>query len=87
MQSEVSDVQGGAVWHYVFSVIPALIGWMALALDTSYALVILAVAFSALLFVDVTWTSGRKAPEWYGRMRLQLTSAVLICLGLAWTAT
>jgi hypothetical protein len=87
MQSETGSRDDRAAWQYVLSVIPALVGWMALALASSFALVVLAAAFLTLLIVDLTWTSGRKAPACYGKLRLQLTSTVLLCLGLAWIAT
>lgn len=86
MQSEAGSGNGGAAWQYVLSVIPALVGWTALALETFHALFELAAAFLALLIIDMAWVSGRKAPAWYGSLRLQLTSAVLLCLGLAWIA-
>ena len=86
MRSEAGSSDDGAAWHYALSVIPALVGWTALALESSHALLVLAAAFLALLIVDVTWASARKAPAWYGKLRLQLTSAVLLCLGLAWIA-
>jgi hypothetical protein len=86
MQPAMGNGKVATAWHYVFSVIPALIGWAALAHETSSGLVLLAAAFLALLVVDVAWASGRKAPAWYGKLRQQLTFAVLLFLGLAWTA-
>jgi hypothetical protein len=71
-------------WHFALSVTPALIGWVATQLETSPALAVLAVAFLTLLIVDTAWASGNCAPAWYGRLRLQLTSAVLACLSAAW---
>ena len=68
-------------WHLVLSVLPALIGWTATFFDTVYALAVLAVGFVALLIVDMNWASGNCAPVWYGKLRLQLTSTVLLCLG------
>ena len=75
----------GSSLHYVLSVIPALIGWAAVAIE-AYAFAVLSVAFCTLLFLDMAWASGRCAPAWYGRLRLQLTAAVLLCLGVAWSA-
>ncbi len=68
-------------WHLVLSVIPALLGWTATFFDTRYAIAVLAVGFVALLIVDMNWASGNCAPAWYGKLRLQLTSTVLLCLG------
>lgn len=86
MQSALRDGEGAAAWHYAFSVIPALVAWAALALAPSVALIVLAAAFLVLLVFDVAWASRRGAPGWYGRLRFQLTTAVVLCLGLAWTA-
>lgn len=86
MQSATPDGTVAAAWHYAFSVIPALIAWAAVALAPSLALIVLAAAFLVLLGFDVAWTSGRAAPRWYGQLRIQLTTAVVLCLGLAWTA-
>ena len=72
--------------HLGFSVVPALAGWLAILLTTPAALAILALAFLALLIVDAGWASGNCAPVWYGRLRLQLSLAVLVSLGVAWAS-
>lgn len=86
MQSTARQEERADAWHYTFSVVPALIGWAAMAFAPPTALILLSIAFLALLVVDVVWASGHVAPGWYGKLRLQLTSAVLLSLGLAWTA-
>lgn len=72
--------------HLALSVVPALVGWLAIIVTTPTALVMLALAFLVLLIVDMVWASGRCAPAWYGRLRLQLSSAVLLCLVVAWAS-
>lgn len=69
-----------------FSVVPALIGWGATLLATPAGLLLLVAAFIALLAVDLTWTSGRSAPRWYGKLRAQLTAAVIVSLVAAWVS-
>lgn len=86
MKSLDDDGFAGSAWHYLLGVIPALVGCTAVAIE-AYAFAILSVAFFALLFLDMAWASGRCAPAWYGRLRLQLTATVLLCLGVAWSAT
>ena len=63
---------------YAFSVVPALVAWACLYLPARIGLVLLAATFAALLAYDL-WTLRRSyAPQWYGRLRWQLTCAVVV---------
>ena len=86
MKAPIGESRGKSASHYLLSVTPALVGWAATAMAATDAYIVLAAAFLALLLVDMSWTSGRRAPAWYGSLRLQLTAAVLISLGVAWTS-
>jgi hypothetical protein len=67
---------------YVASVLPALAAWTALLMPDRAALGLLIGGFVMLLAYDL-WTVGAGiAPRWYGRLRLQLTVAVVVLLGL-----
>ncbi|MGE0484424.1 MAG: DUF3429 domain-containing protein [Gammaproteobacteria bacterium] len=68
----------------VVSVLPSLVGWIALLLPTpAAAMVVLAVAFLAVLVVDTrAWQRG-ETPPWYPRLRWPLTLVVGACLLLA----
>lgn len=62
------------------SVIPALVGWLALLLGGGTGLVLLAAAFAALLLYDLREVAARRAPDWYPSLRRLLTG--LVCLSL-----
>ena len=68
---------------YAISVVPALIGWICLFLPVRPALLVLAASFAALLAYDLWTLRLGYAPPWYGRLRWQLTSAVLALLIVA----
>lgn len=61
-------------------VIPALLGWLALIIDPLPALVLLALAFAGAYTLDRFAIAAALAPFWYGRLRLRLTTAVILCL-------
>lgn len=59
-------------------VVPALIGWIALLLPTSAAVLLLAAAFAALF----AWERLHPAsvlPHWYWALRLRLSAVVVAC--------
>ncbi len=66
-----------------FSVLPALIAWLALLLDGPYDLVAIAAAFCLVLYSDLQAVQQRWAPAWYRRLRIPLTAGVLACLLVA----
>jgi len=65
------------------SVVPSLVGWVALLLPTAIALFALAAAFAAMLAIDLGATRLGAAPAWYPKLRLPLTVAVVASLSLA----
>jgi hypothetical protein len=67
----------------VASVVPALIGWLACFLSLPLALALLAVAFALVLILDWRVSRDELAPGWWWRLRLGLTLAVVLLLGLA----
>ena len=87
----ILSFMGGAQWGaammqpsrpraYAISVLPALIGWVGLALPAPWSLVELAAGFALLLAYDV-WSTGRGlTPAWYAGYRAPLTAAVVACL-------
>lgn len=62
------------------SVIPSLTGWFSLLLPFSFALPLLTLAHAALGVWDIRAMHGGRGPRWYGRLRMILTSAVVILL-------
>jgi hypothetical protein len=75
---------------FLASVIPALIAFAVTFIDPAAALAILAAGFILLLVYDLRRVRAGIGPAWYGRLRLQLTMAVLLSLlaaaGLAFRA-
>lgn len=73
-----------AGWRgYAVSVLPALTAWLALLLPPRPGLVVLATGFAALLAYDLWTVRHGYAPDWYGRLRLRLTAAVVALLAAA----
>jgi hypothetical protein len=70
-------------WRYGVSVLPALLGLLCLLTPHTFGLVGLAVSLLGLLAYDLATVRRGLAPGWYGRLRLQLTGAVVILLAIA----
>lgn len=71
---------------YAICVLPALLAWCALFLPWRAGLLGLALGFVGLLSYDLWTVRHGRAPPWYGRLRLQLTSAVVLLLAAAASA-
>ena len=71
------------LWRYGVSVLPALLGFLCLLAPYIYGLVGLAVGLLGLLAYDLSTIRRGLAPGWYGRLRLQLTGAVVVLLTIA----
>lgn len=94
--SAILSFMGGAQWglataagqgsggapprRFAVSVVPALVAWPALFLPPPHALATLALGFAALCAYDIGTVRRGEAPGWYGRLRMQLTAAVVILL-------
>ncbi len=70
------------------SVIPPLLGWLAISagLPMSLALPLCLVAFLGLYFADLRAVKLGLAPGWYPSLRKPLTWVVCLSLLLAWTS-
>jgi len=66
-----------------WSVTPALVGWVSLALVPLAGLILQLAGFTAAFFADIRAVRLGIAPAWYPRLRRPLTVVVLICLGAA----
>ncbi len=62
------------------SVVPALVGWVALALSPTMSFVVLIVAFVVLYTADTCAARFGLTPTWYPRLRLPLTVVVVLSL-------
>jgi hypothetical protein len=62
------------------SVLPPLAGWVALLLPNTFAAPFLAASFASVLLLDRTTDRLGYAPGWWMRLRIRLTSAVVVLL-------
>jgi hypothetical protein len=68
--------------RYCVSVLPALAAWLSLALAPRPALILQLCGFLALLGYDLWTVRIDQAPSWYGRLRLRLSTVVVLCLAI-----
>jgi Protein of unknown function (DUF3429) len=69
---------------FAASVVPSLVAWGAAAFfDPKTALSVMASGFLALLAYDVAVVRAGGAPDWYRRLRIGLTTVVVLAIGLA----
>ncbi|MFM7083866.1 MAG: DUF3429 domain-containing protein [Hyphomicrobium sp.] len=71
---------------YFVSVVPALLGFLSFFLKPSMGLIVLSIGFFGLLSYDLRCVRKGDAPDWYAKLRIQLTAVVLICLLVAVTS-
>jgi hypothetical protein len=62
------------------SVVPSLVGWVALALAPMTSFAVLIIAFVALYTADMCAAHLGLAPSWYPRLRLPLTVIAVLSL-------
>jgi len=67
----------------VMSVVPSLMGWVAVLLPTPWSVALLAVAFVAILPLDRWALRHALAPRWWLRLRIPLSATVSTLLLLA----
>jgi len=68
------------------SVLPALLGWLALMVPNGLGLLLLALGFAGVFFADLRSVKGGRAPAWYPALRKPLTAIVLACLAASYLA-
>lgn len=68
----------------VFSVLPALLTFFFAFSETRFALLVLMTGFAGLLAIDLWAVEAGIAPAWWLRLRLGLSTVVLICLAIGW---
>jgi hypothetical protein len=71
-----------ATLFYALSVLPAIFVFLTAFAAPRPSLVMLIIAFVALLAIDVSAAKQGLAPPWWMTLRLMLTSVVVICLGI-----
>jgi len=65
---------------YVWSVIPALMGFLAIAMDSALSLSLLIVGFALAYWQDADLANRASLPAWYPRLRAWLST--IACLSL-----
>jgi ABC-type dipeptide/oligopeptide/nickel transport system permease subunit len=78
--SKSSPDDGRLKARLTLSVIPSLVGWAALLVAETPALIILVIAIAAMLWVDIRATRMGHAPPWYPKLRTPLTCVVVATL-------
>jgi hypothetical protein len=71
-----------AALYYTLSVIPAIFVFLTAFAEPRASLTMLMIGFVALLAIDARATRQGLAPPWWMRLRLLLTSVVVLCLGI-----
>ena len=66
--------------RYSISILPALVAWISMILESRSALLVQLAGFAMLLVYDIWTVSIREAPHWYRTLRLRLSLVVCACL-------
>ncbi|MGB9494371.1 MAG: DUF3429 domain-containing protein [Azonexus sp.] len=66
--------------RFVWSVVPALLAWLALLVDATMATVLLVPGFIAHYLQDRKLVSSQRLPDWYLPLRFRLTGVACLCL-------
>ena len=74
--------QGALSGRLTLSVVPSLVGWAALLAPATVCLLVLAVAFVLMLWIDVQAGRNHRVPAWYPQLRWPLTLVVVTFLVL-----
>ncbi|MBG07051.1 MAG: DUF3429 domain-containing protein [Rhodospirillaceae bacterium] len=61
----------------IASIVPSLIGWIAVLIGPGLGLPVLAMAFFLILVTDLIHAKGNLFPAWYPKLRVPLTLAVI----------
>jgi hypothetical protein len=69
--------------RYLISVLPALLAVLCLLMPNRPGVMGLIIGFLALLAYDISTTRQGLAPQWYASLRVQLTIAVVVLLGIS----
>lgn len=77
----------GAPMQLGLSVIPPLLGWLALSLPINLAIPVFFFAFGTLYFADIWAVKQGLAPAWYTRLRRPISLVIIASMMVAWGAT
>jgi len=77
-RTDLTERYRNATW--VWSVVPALLGWLALLVTPAAAGVVLVAGFLAQYVQDLRLARRTSLPAWYLPLRLRLTTVACVCL-------
>lgn len=69
---------------YLWSTVPALVGWLGMLISPGLALPILCAAFGVHFLMDRQFATRHPLPSWYLPLRLRLTALVVTSLMAVW---
>ena len=70
-----------AWWRFGWSVVPAIIAWLATQMVLQVALLVLTIGFPAAYLYDARAARRQWVPDWCRRLRRPLTLVMLVALG------
>jgi hypothetical protein len=76
--NDLSEGHRNATWSW--SVVPALLGWLALLVTPAAAGVVLVAGFLGQYVADRRLASHASLPAWYLPLRLRLTTVACVCV-------
>jgi hypothetical protein len=78
---QMASGRADTAWErYGGSVVPPLLGWVALLLPPLPGLLLFAASFAGLYAFDLREVRAGRAPDWYPALRLPLTALVVLAL-------
>jgi hypothetical protein len=78
------EVKGAEAWlRFGYSVVPALVAWLALQFPLGMGMQIIAMSLIVCLVVDLAWLRMAVLPVWFTRLRVVLTTGGSACLLMA----
>lgn len=83
----LAGVHPRTVRDMALAVLPPLLAWGVLFIPPNYAFVLLAVAFAAQGAWDALAGQAGELPDWFVRLRTQLTAVAVVAMVIAFAAT
>ena len=75
-----TQLEQSAWRRLLLSVVPSIIGWIALMISTVPGLLMMAASFGVMLWIDLTAARKGEVPGWYPKLRGPLSVVVIGCL-------
>ena len=69
--------------QFIFSIIPSLVAWIAVVMNQSYSLLIIAICFVLFWYIEKVFFN-KTLKNWYRSLRTNLTFVATICIVIGW---